>query len=175
MYIGVKNIHNIYLAYTGSHFNVIKKMNRFCNRSYYCHSCKQAYNNIKGHSCQDICKSCNRLSCEKSADEKREKCNFCNVLPNNPDCLKSHKHEFCTISNKFPKCKKIIYKKNTQVCLFQKYCKNCNKAVELDHQCYILREDEKKFKKVDEFNGYIWFDYETYEENNIQIARKSMY
>ena len=167
LFIGEKNKYHIYIAYTGSHYNVIKKMNRFHKRTYFCHQCKKAYNNIRSHKCEHLCIMCNRIECNK---KKLIKCIYCNLMCKNDDCLSLHYHEFCKVANKCDICQKFKHHKNVHVCLFEKFCRNCNMAVDLDHQCYVLTEEEKKRKNIEKIEGYIWFDYETYQENNIQVA-----
>ena len=72
---------------------------------------------------------------------------------------------------------KLTYKKKTHVCTDQKYCRNCKEAADLDHQCFILTEDEKNVK-IDKIRGYIFYDYETYQnedlvhEANLVIAER---
>ncbi len=59
------------------------------------------------------------------------------------------------------------------MCINEKWCNNCRKAVPVDHKCYILNLQEKIIQtknKKDNFNGYIFYDYEAYQYNNKQIA-----
>jgi len=166
IYAGKPNRKSIYLLYTNTHFNVIKSIARFYNRSYYCNFCHVAYNNIRCHKCPNLCLHCNRLSCDKN---NQITCIACNVQCNNEVCFKLHTHEFCKQINKCNICTKSLSPKMSHVCLDQKYCRNCKIGVELDHKCYVLTEDQKK-TSIQPLAGYIWFDYETYQENGIHKA-----
>ena len=45
------------------------------------------------------------------------------------------------------------------------------KSVDYEHKCFILTEDEKNKRiKKKQLNGFIFFDYEAYQENIIHIA-----
>ncbi len=46
LYAGKRNKKHIYLSYTDSHYNVIKSIKRFYNRSYYRSYCLVSYNNL---------------------------------------------------------------------------------------------------------------------------------
>ena len=175
LYAGKKNIKHIYLSYTDSHYNVIKFIKRFYNRSYFCPVCLVAYNNLRNHKCKNLCTLCNRYNCEyvsnKFSDGKylKLKCEACDKICHNDVCLNLHLNEFCKIINKCDTCKKTLSAKMTHVCIDQKYCRNCQTGVELDHTCYILTEDEKDVRE-NKLGGYIWFDYETYQVDDIHIA-----
>ena len=55
----------IYLAYEQSHYFPITSMTAYLNKRYFCHPCKRAYSNPEDHICENVCKSCYRLDCEK--------------------------------------------------------------------------------------------------------------
>ena len=184
-FIGTPNAKHIYIAYTGSHYNVIKSMKVFTKKSYYCDLCKIGYNNLRSHKCIINCSYCQRQNCIvfNSEDENGKiensykKCEHCDLLCNNEKCHQIHIHSFCEKLNTCNTCGRLKYSKKIHVCKEQKYCRNCNASVELDHQCYILTEKEKK-PKVDKINGYIFYDYETFQndemvhEANLIIAER---
>ena len=62
------------------------------------------------------------------------------------------------------------------MCIYQKFSQKCKEVVEKDHLCYI-KSGIIKNKKNEKFEGFIFFDYEAYQENsfhvpNIVIAHK---
>ena len=46
-----------------------------------------------------------------------------------------------------------------------KWCTNCSTIVQYDHRYFIVKEELKKIK----FNGFIFFDYESSQENGIHV------
>ena len=79
VYTGLKNSKFFYLYHTGNHYNVIKSMKVFTNKSFYCDFCKIGYNNRIEHKCKNLCKMCNRLNCTAS---NKIRCEFCDVSCN---------------------------------------------------------------------------------------------
>lgn len=178
LYSGIRRNKYLYLAYTGTHYNVIKSMKVYTKRSYYCNPCKKAYNNLRSHKCFANCKYCNRSNCsiyifkDGNGKEKQSirKCENCEGMCKNETCLDLHTYNFCPKLFSCANCGNKLYMKKVHVCTNEKYCKNCKSAVPLDHQCYILTEDEKN-PKIEDIAGYIWYDYETYsKENNVHEA-----
>ena len=185
LYVGKPNKHHVYIAYTGTHYNVIKSMKVYCKRIYYCHLCKIGYNNLRSHKCIQNCQNCQRNNCTvfdsvNSAGDiikSYTKCDNCDCRCNNEKCLQIHLYNFCKKLNTCETCNRLTYMKKIHVCNNKKYCRNCKIAVELDHQCYILTEDEKKVK-ISKMRGYIFYDYETFQnedmihEANLIIAER---
>ena len=169
IYQGKPNKKHIYICYTGSHYNVIKSIKSFYKCSYFCHLCKTKTNNIDAHYCKNNCRFCNRLNCQITSTKV---CEFCGETCNSDNCLTYHQRHVCRIINQCSICEGK--KKKNHVCLDQKYCKNCNKVVEIDHKCYVLTEDEKKTKfqnnEAKNYKGLIWFDYEAYQVDGKHVA-----
>ena len=174
LYVGKPNKYHLYIAYTGTHYNVIKSMNNYSKRTYYCHLCKIAYNNLRSHKCIQNCSSCQRNNCTVFSSQNESgrtvnsytKCENCKCDCNNEKCLQIHVYNFCTKLNTCDTCNRLKYMKKIHVCIDQKYCRNCKEAVPLDHQCFILTEKEKN-PKVDKINGYIFYDYETFQNDDL--------
>ena len=171
IYKGQKNKKFLNLCYTESHYNVINSMPAFLNVSYYCNYCRVGYDSAYLHNCEELCKCCKSFECNKRFNNQIIKCKNCNINAKSEKCLQRHcdiicdKRELCDI------CKS--YKTKKHVCLGQKYCVKCKLVVELDHQCYIPINT----KKDEDFQGYIFFDYEAREVNgihepNLVIAHK---
>ncbi len=95
----------------------------------------------------------------------------------NEKCSETHKSKHCSILKKCVKCG-AGQKGFKHVCDGDfKWCKNCNLAVENEHKCFLLPESNKLKNK--KFDGYIFFDFETYEDEkskkhvvNLAMAQK---
>ncbi len=167
IYAGPPNKKQIYINYTNSHYNVIKNIKKFYNCKYYCGDCKTKYNNIRDHYCKSKCNRCNREKCQ---NEELIVCHSCNLECYSSNCLKYHFLYMCKTENNCSKCNN--FKRKIHVCSEEKFCKNCKKVVKIDHQCFILTENEKiNLKKKDfEYCGLIWFDFEAYQYEGKHIA-----
>ena len=163
LYKGPKNKKFIYfyLLYTNSHFNVITPA--FNGTSYYCNFCNIGYNSATAHNCSELCKSCKKFECNKLAKEKNLKCNKCKVIANSDMCLQRHYEIVCDKRIICEKCS--YYKSKRHVCTDQKYCTKCKKVVNLDHRCYITKDETKD----NPFEGYIFFDYEAMQVNGVHV------
>ena len=158
----------------GYHYNVIKSMKAFNNKVYYCNPCMVGWRTEGDHFCKNACNMCHLSSCEF---EKAYQCFYCKKKCESLKCLNTHEESYCLIINKCFQCGAL--KRKNHVCGFsQKWCSNCRRTVNMDHECYILCEDEKKEKET-KFNGYICFDYEAYQDDdegnhvpNLVIAKK---
>ena len=166
IFVGTPNKYNIYLSYTGSHYNVINNIKAFYNKSYYCHDCKIPYQNRNDHFCSKSCIYCNRIDCLKDFLSKNF-CDYCKKKCNNQKCLQLHEYNNC---KKVLNCDVCNFKKTKKhTCFDKKFCNNCNNIVDINHKCFILTEGEK-IQKEKKFAGYIFFDYEAFQENNVHIA-----
>ena len=87
---------------------------------------------------------------------------------NGNNCLKNHRKKKCNEFAICDRCKQ--FKTKIHVCSDERWCPNCNQAVEMEHYCYILTQEErdaqKKKIKEPKFAGYIFFDYECMVINN---------
>jgi hypothetical protein len=167
VYVGPPNKKHLYISYTQSHYNVIKSIKRFLGVPYYCHYCKLGYNNLGRHTCKNLCRMCHRVTCQPISGQYPIKCKFCGKFCRDLTCNRFHESKFCYKINKCKDCNS--YKLSKHVCKDQKYCKNCKSVVDINHLCYILTEQEKN-KKPSDFNGLIFFDYETYQKNGVHVA-----
>ena len=159
----------IYLALHNNHFYVNSSMRVHLKVKYFCDHCKSWWNARGQHKCGYTCEKCYRLDCFK--EKKEYKCDKCKIDCFNESCLAMHQTYYC---KKFTICTKCNHKiLNKHVCGDnQKWCPNCCQSVELEHRCHILTEKQKnnlkknknKKQQVEKFNGYIFFDYEAYED-----------
>jgi len=166
IYIGPQNKKCIYICYTNSHYHVIKSMKHFLNRQYFCDICKKGYTNKNTHICPGICKSCHRRECLDDIEfdncieinlKLERKCKGCYMIFKNETCGIMHVENYCTNPKKCDVCNKIL-KKNHVCGLNSKWCSNCKKSVDYDHQCYILNEKVETNDSIE--TNYIFFDYE---------------
>jgi hypothetical protein len=113
-----------------------------------------------------MCQTCYRVNC---AQVYKKKCK-CGLEYNNKSCRSTHLENFCFKMKICNICNTLKPKDASKhVCINQKYCKNCKKAVKIDHQCFILTADQIEIRdthiknnKEKEFNGFVFFDFETY-------------
>ena len=98
-------------------------------------------------------------------------CEFCLINCNDQKCLSLHQSKICKKIKICDVCHSTKHSKH-QICLNEKYCKNCKKGVDYDHKCYILTEETKNihYKKIKKLNGYIFFDYEAFQKDNVHVA-----
>ena len=163
LYIGSKNKKFIYLLNSNNHFDAITNINLFYNKENYCDFCKKAFNH-RNHKCDNICKTCFRLNCQNDNLEIR-KCK-CDKIIYNQICERIHNENYCKLINICEVCG--IFKNKNHVCKDQIWCKNCKCSVKIDsHECYMLKYNDEKIK--DEFKGYIFFDYESTQENEYHL------
>jgi len=166
------NLNNyLYILLHNDHFYTIKSMTAFTESKNFCNFCQKSFEKFGDHMCPTTCKMCKHQGC---IDEKNKqiKCCFCQKICSNFTCLKYHEENTCRMRLICSKCQ-CINKKNRHVCDDQShFCFNCKISVEYGHKCHILTEDQSlerdknKQKKNDKFDGYIFFDIETYTDNN---------
>lgn len=170
IYIGERhnmNQKSLYILHTKNHYDCIKSIKSFY-RSHrsdksFCDICKIPYY-IGHHACISNCEFCQRQVCLKGEEKK---CEFCSANCKSIDCNRIHTKRVCRKAKLCEFCKTTKHYRH--VCFGQKYCNNCKIVVELDHKCFILTTTEKdsqsKIKK-NQNKGYIFYDYECYEDNN---------
>jgi hypothetical protein len=162
----------IYIAHYEKHFYIIQKPHIYFNRSFWCHKCKIGFNDCHHHKCRNTCKSCLRINCIYNKETRfYQKCLSCKCTCFSEICLQLHIQRMCGKIKKCQKCLGNDYK--SHVCLNSDnfWCRNCSKQVDSNHQCFVLKEKQKtetKNKKKDDFNGFIFFDYEAYEDSQLK-------
>ena len=162
------NKKHLYLCLHNQHYYVITSMKVFLRKVYFCPQCKVGYNQLGKHKCAITCTSCFRVDCFSCDVDMQSTCGYCKKRCFNDVCERIHRETFCSKVAFCSKCDKRKFKNH--VCEDEKFCTNCKKAVPLDHKCYILTENERqaasKNRSIDKFNGYIFFDYEAYQDEN---------
>ena len=95
--------------------------------------------------------------------------------------MKIHDEKRCKILRVCSVCG--YYKHATRIHICgdsNKYCKNCKASVDLNHKCFMLTEEQielRNKKKVEKkFNGFVFFDFETYidEETGNHVVNLAM-
>ena len=177
----LKTYRCLYLHLSKDHYSVVMSMKRYLNFHYFCHLCKYAFDNLGYHKCDNVCNSCTRLNCNKDFELE---CKHCKIHARNYSCIKIHDEKRCKILRVCSVCG--YYKHATRIHICgdnNKYCKNCKASVDLNHKCYMLTEEQielRNKKKVEKkFNGFVFFDFETYVDDksgnhvvNLAIAQK---
>ncbi|CAB3976922.1 Hypothetical predicted protein [Paramuricea clavata] len=88
IYTGPDQEKRIYLYLHDNHYDVITKMPGFFERSYYCHTCKKAYDHREDHLCPNACQCCRFPDCPI---ESWVHCNDCNRMFKSQACFDRHK------------------------------------------------------------------------------------
>ena len=156
-FTGIENNRKIYLLYSrytvNGHYDYIKSMTGYFNRSYYCHKCNAAYQRPTDHRCPGSCYLCRaEPECVVGANGKI-KCPDCRISYMNSECLQRH------IDIKICKCRsycdlcEVLYivKKNHDHKCGEWRCNKCKEYYTAQpHYCYIkplksadLAEDDK--------------------------------
>jgi len=139
-FIGPYQPNQIYLVYSKSHYNVIKKIKAFLNVDYYCHYCKVGYNNVNDHKCIATCILCKQQTCLLEFDTEDDiTCLFCSKKCKSLSCRIRHEEYICPYRKSCNVCKQI--KKYYHVCgTNSKWCTNCKASVDFDHKCFVLKD-----------------------------------
>ena len=107
-----ENVKPIYLYLHNNHYDVITSMPAFLAKVYFCHKCRQSYDQTLDHVCPDMCKSCRSPNCKDVKDPRS--CEQCNRWFKNETCYNKHKEP---IGN------------GKSVCQGIKKCSKCGKSV----------------------------------------------
>ena len=165
------------------HYDIIRSMPAFMERSYFCFKCHKGHNN-KRHACQNICTSC-FTDCKSTINYNWIKCPDCGRSFKGEKCLKKHKHipkKGKSTCQKYKKCETCNKTYDGVRKLFQKghmcdetFCHNCNDFVSASHMCYIKTIAEKRASHPDiksnnmQQTKYIFFDFECIQETGTHI------
>jgi hypothetical protein len=158
-----------------NHYNIILSPNSYFGNSYFCEICRFSCSHLHENNCPHVCKSCRRADykCDKIFNKK---CKNCEVFIKNDYCQNLHNSSICKSLFKCTDCGFSKSRRGGHVCKEnQKWCPNCNLAVDNNDKCFIKKETFKKQKKV---NGKIFFDIESFEnelgyhEANLIMAKR---
>ena len=165
--MGPEKPTKIILFHHDEHIDYIKSLPAFFNQKQFCFKCFKPYQYNFYHKCNKFCKICNQKNCLN--DERVVKCNNCGITCNGQKCLINHQEGNCSKYVKCTTCGRLKIHKH--VCE-GRWCLNCSKAVDMDHKCFILTQDERDSKTCAKkrnangeikikTEGYIFFDYES--------------
>ena len=162
----------IYLLKNDAHFNGLRGIIAFLNRSYFCPDCCKGYNteDAAHHSCMGhyYCSSCQRTRSRKdkggcpdfTPGKKRTiHCKDCQRDFYGPDCYKDHKtkkgKKKVTLCQKLKKCLHCckdytMNRKQPHKC-YHDTCRHCHEFVEIyNHKRYIQRVEDESSEDVDD-------------------------
>ncbi|CAC5375852.1 unnamed protein product [Mytilus coruscus] len=113
----------IYLYHHNEHYDVIRSMPAFLNRSYYCNICQKGYQHKEEHKCNNICTSCHKI--HEVENKERIYCKDCNRYFQGDVCFQLH-------------AKKTSQGRST--CTSYYRCKECGQSInrkmhKKEHQC----------------------------------------
>ena len=154
LFIGPDREKVIYLCYyeERNHFNLIKSMTGFRQRSFYCKKCNKAFEHITSHNCGFACKKYREMEvCEDEGITRF--CDLCNKTFNSEKCYDQHIKNKCCSEEKF--CRKCDLKYNLNYKHEHKCgeyrCTDCSQYYEQQpHYCFMKPLNAAQLKKDDE-------------------------
>ena len=168
------NVTPIYLYLHDNHYDVITTMPGFLSRSYFCHTCKQAYDHKFAHLCKGRCGSCGSYGCFGDATIE---CNDCNRTLKSRACYDRHKESVdgarsvCEGVKKCKKCGKVmeVRKLMPKGHICGRKCPTCKVMLneEDEHKCYIQKTEQPE---ESQYNELLFFDFECKQEHGIHEA-----
>ena len=168
------NVTPIYLYLHDNHYDVITTMPGFLSRSYFCHTCKQAYDNKFAHLCKGRCGSCGSYGCFGDATIE---CNDCNRTFKSRACYDRHKESVdgarsvCEGVKKCKKCGKVmeVRKLTPKGHICGRKCPTCKVMLneEDEHKCYIQKTEQPE---ESQYNELLFFYFECKQEHGIHEA-----
>ena len=167
----------LFLYHSPNHFDVIGKMSGFLSKSFYCTTCRVAYDRIKRHSCAKVCTTCDNENCCEITSQARI-CPTCNMHCRNDLCFSNHglqrsrgKKNIPSLCETFWRCTKC-----GRVCegsedssnhLCGSYtCSHCHKVVKGQHLCYMRATSAKQTS-----GKFIFFDFECSVEKKMECEK----
>ena len=161
-----------------NHYDVINKMPFFA-RSYYCHDCKKAYNNLGDHHCANSCKCCRSpVNC---FEVTWMPCNECHRLFKSQECYDQHKQRRgrarsgCESLVRCGECGRTVRRyeqaPSKHRCGLER-CRICKTFVKLQgHKCFIQPEncsdEQEEEDNEHSLTELLFFDFECRRENGI--------
>ena len=177
IYSGPEGGIPIYIYHHDQHFDVISRISGFLNRNFFCLKCKNGYDHMETHRCNNPCIYCHHIHEFKS--EKWIYCRDCHRHLQNGVCFELHKRQTklgkstCEKYFKCNKCDQTInmkYHKNQHVC-GENYCKVCKDFFQEDHRCYMQPTDSEKSDNQRQATlKYIFFDFECTQDILLQCS-----
>ena len=168
------NATPIYLHLHENHYDVITTMPGFLSSAYFCHTCRQSYDNKFAHLCPEMCKSCRAYDCIVNDPVT---CNLCNRWFKSKACYDRHKEpvggarSVCEAIKKCKKCGKLMQVRQLDpkkhIC--GKKCTICGVIVDEKekHMCYIQKTE---LKEESQYNELLFFYLECTLEDGIHKA-----
>ena len=138
----------IYLLKSDNHFDLIKSMGGFLNKSYFCHGCKNPYTKRDLHKCAFKCTSCFAGSSGDCSGESQE-CPECNRTFFGKECFDEHKRNrgvfegvpdiVCDRTQICRLCRRTTKDLSKHICGYST-CSNCRAVCDLStHKCFMKK------------------------------------
>ena len=180
LYSGPEQEKRIYLFLHDNHYDVITSIPAFLDRSYYCHTCKKAYDHRADHLCPNSCECCRFPNCPIVSWIY---CDACNRYFKSQECFDRHKQSVgnaksvCSELIKCPDCNTVVGRHKREPgkhhCGMRK-CSICKEYVQTEgHRCYmqpVKGQDTGEDLADDDtaeggYSELLFFDFECRQEN----------
>ena len=151
LFTGTDRSKVIYLLHDDDHYDLIKRMEGYLERRFYCKYCNKGFQEAYKHQCVQTCKKCQtNFGC--SPDGTEQKCDECKGVFDSSECFQRHKNNKLCDSIKFCSNCEIRFpvdRRNPHKCgTF--FCKECHQHYEQQpHYCFMQPLDEKKLAEED--------------------------
>ena len=143
----------------------------FLAKSYFCHKCRQGYENTLAHVCQGMCKSCRSSDCVANGPME---CGQCNRWFNSKACYDCHKepigngYSVCQGIRKCEKCGNSVEvrKLDPKNHICGRKCPTCKTILKGkdEHKCYIQKSEQNE--EESRYNELLFFDFECKQEED---------
>ena len=185
VYKGPAKSKKIILLHHDAHFDVIKSLPAFFERSHWCFLCDKGYNSLQKHRCAVICKGCVKPDCNPGNDAVS--CRSCRRTFPSLDCYARHKlgpepgpvhsrRSLCSTLYICQMCHALVSPRNRKADNHHKcgesFCKQCGLFdVTASHKCFMeivstTKEDLKKSSDA----RFLFFDFETYVDSSGELV-----
>ena len=170
VFSGPRKAKHISVLCHDEHFDLITKLHRWFEASFFCYECMKPYNTRSRHRCNQRCKLCLRENCEQDNSQKTL-CDQCNRVFLGPSCFDAHlqrprrgrsvcqRFQVCSHCKKFLSFEKERIHKCDEV-----YCSTCDEwSTPADNHCCYMRTIKLEEKVYEKHAGTqcIYFDFET--------------
>ena len=147
----------IYLLWDENHFDLIKEMNAYVGRTYYCKHCNRGFQSVNLHKCDNTCQSC-RSTTKCTPGNVKIPCNSCGNFFESDQCFDNHiRNRLCQNEKCCPKCEiKYRVDKNHKHICDEYQCHLCNEYYMVQpHLCFLKTKNMEKLQEEDKVTKII--------------------
>ncbi len=156
LFVGPDAEKQIYLLFSPGgtqgkgHWDLIKEMTSYRNKSFYCIKCNVGYNTSRDHNCRGGCKMC-RFHTPCISDNSLEHCDRCNKTFVNIECFNRHiENKVCNYIKICPLCEASFRTGPKEHVCGEIKCNSCSEYyTEQPHYCYLKVLDKEKLQEED--------------------------